>query len=321
VVRALALEGLGHLDDAIIILEELVAGDETSSQWIRCAIALTRCYRESGDLVRATEAGEKALTRLRAVSLDGGDEAIQLIVTLASVYNERGDARHAVRLCRAAAAKAEELDSPKAKAAAYWNASIMESRQGRTAAAIPLAEHALELLERDDDNRNLALLHSQLGMFLLATDPPDAAQAKRSLERAATDLEWSSATVIERGFNQVALARACLLLGQYDEADQILVPVADSAGAAPLLSAECALLRGQIHGARGDVDSARTAYLEAVRVLSSVGADRAAAQTWVDLAALLDGVGEAEAAKTAYRNATASAGLVVSRTLALSGGR
>lgn len=314
-VKALALESLGHLDDAIIDLERLVARHETSAQWVRAAIALTRCYRESGDLVRATEAGESARTRLEAVALDASDEAIQLTVTLASVYFERGDAGHAVRLCRTAIANAEALDSPKAKASAYWNASIMESEQGRVGAAIPLAKHALALLESDDDHRNLARLHSQLGMFLIAGDPPDPAGAKESLERAATALEWTSATPVERGYNKVALARAVLMLGDLTEAEQLLDEVETVADSTPLLGADCALLRGQLRGARGEVDGARQAYLDAVRILTEVGSDRAAAQMWFELGTLLDSLGEAEAAMHAFRSAAASTGLVVPRSV------
>ena len=62
---------------------------------------------------------------------------------------------------------------------------------------------------------------------------------------------------------------------------------------------------------RGDAEAARTSFLEAVRVLTAAGADRAAAQMWVDLAVLLDELGESEAAKLAYRSAAASSGLSV----------
>jgi len=312
-VKALALEGLGHLDDAIIDLEVLVGDESTTAQWVRAAIALTRCYRESGDLVRATDAGETAMVYLRRVGLDATDEGIQLVVTLASVYNERGDTGHAIRLCRAAAAKAEELDSPQAKAAAYWNASIFESEQGRTEAAIPLAKHALALLDTGSDNRNLARLHSQLGMFLLSGEQPDPAAAKESLERAAIELEWSAATVIERGYNAVALARSVLLLGNPDRAEDLLAHIGDAATSAPLLAADCELLQGQIHGTRGQADKARTSYLNAVHLLTSIGADKAAAQMWLDLGALLDGLGDTDAAKTAYLHAASSTGLVTPR--------
>jgi tetratricopeptide (TPR) repeat protein len=311
--HALSLEALGHLDDAIVGLEVLVGGDEVTGPWILAAMALTRCYRESGDLVRATDVGERALARLRALSLEASDEAVQLTVTVASVYNERGDSRHAIRMCRSAADEAERLNSPKAKAAAYWNASIMESELGRVEAAVPLAKHALTLLQLDDDNRNLAKLHSQLGMFLLATDPADAAGAKESLERAAVQLEWSAATVIERAYNSVALARASLLLGEPDEALARLDEIADAASSAPLLAADCMLLRGQVAGSRGDIEQARACYLDAIRFLSAVGADRSAAQLWADLGTLLDELGETASANTAFRNAAASTGLVLPR--------
>ncbi|MGO4258152.1 helix-turn-helix domain-containing protein [Marmoricola sp. RAF53] len=311
-IKARALEALGHLDDAIIALEQLVDSDPIASQWVQAAIALTRCYRESGDLSRATEAGERCLARLRDLALDGTDEGIQLAVTLAGAYNERGDRRHAIRICRVAADKAELLDSPKAKAAAYWNASIFESEQGRTDAAIPLAKQALALLESDGDNRHLARLHSQLGMFLLASDTPDPAEAKRSLERAAVELEWSAASVIERAYNSVALARSMLLLGDIAEAEAMLNGIAENATRAPLLASDCALLRGQISAVQGNTDAARASYLDSVQILASVGADRAAAQMWVDLGTLLDELGESDAANSAFRSAVAATGLAIS---------
>ena len=67
--RALTLEALGRLDDAIIELEDhagrrvRAARDST-----RAAVALSRCYRESGDLARAVEIGERHLEELGAAS-------------------------------------------------------------------------------------------------------------------------------------------------------------------------------------------------------------------------------------------------------------
>ena len=314
VIRALAHEALGDLDEAIIELEDLLRGSEDSAEWVRCAIALVRCYRESGDLTRATEAGERALERLRSVGMDALDESIQLSVTLASVYNERGDTNHAIRLCRIAARTAEALDSTKARAGAYWNAAIMESDLGRVHAALPLAKQALALLESEDDNRNLAKLHSQLGMFLLAGDAPDPAGAKASLERAAIELEWSAATVVERGYNTVALARAHLALGDLDTAEETLATLQEG-DATPLLAADASMLRGQILGVRKDSTGAQQAYLNAVKLLTAAGADRSAAQMWVDLGTLLDRLGEVEAAKSAFLRAAASTGLAVPRNL------
>ena len=44
-------------------------------------------------------------------------------------------------------------------------------------------------------------------------------------------------------------------------------------------------------------------------LLTSVGADRDAADLWFELAGLLEGVGDLDAARVAYRSAAASTGL------------
>lgn len=43
--------------------------------------------------------------------------------------------------------------------------------------------------------------------------------------------------------------------------------------------------------------------------LTALGADRRAAQLWLDLGAMLDGVGDRDASREAYRSAAVSAGL------------
>ena len=137
-VIARALEGQGSLDDAILELEPLVEAKTGGVLRIRAAIALCRCLREAGDLSAAIEVGERVVHDLESSRLDSCDEAVQLAVTLASAYFLRGDSSHAVRMCRKAIAKAETLASPTARAAAYWNASIFESRarlRGRCGAA------------------------------------------------------------------------------------------------------------------------------------------------------------------------------------------
>ena len=182
-LRALALESAGDLDHAIGALEELVAAPAGGLDWLVSAIALSRCYRESGDLARAIDTGENAMSRLEEYDLAGSDEAVQLAVTLAAAHFERGDVAHAVRLCHRAIEQAEGLDSPRAKASAYWNASVMESNQGRVEAAVSLAQKAIRLLELDTDNRNLARLRTQLGWTQLRLDPPALEDAEANLAR------------------------------------------------------------------------------------------------------------------------------------------
>src|SRR4051794_4098279 len=138
---ARAVEAQGRLDDAIRLLEDLVASPDESS--LAPYIVLCRCYREAGDLGRSIDIGESVLARLAASELPGSDEEVQLTVTLAAAYFERGDAAYATKLCADALLRAERLGSPTARASAYWNASIIQSRRGATSEAVRLAERAL----------------------------------------------------------------------------------------------------------------------------------------------------------------------------------
>src|SRR3954452_22789027 len=236
---ARALEGQGSLDDAILELEPLVAAKNGGLLRIKAAIALCRCYRESGDLNAAIEVGERVVHDLETSRLDRSDEAVQLVVTLAGAYFYRGDSSHAVRMCRKAITKAEALDSPAARASAYWNASYFEAEQGSVANAVPLAERALALLSEGQDTRNLARLRNQLGTMQLQLDPPEIEEAQHNLEKAAEELAWSSASPIDVARNTLQRARAHYLEGSLTLAGDMCVGILETTKAeAPLLAAD-----------------------------------------------------------------------------------
>ena len=310
-LNARAHEALGRTDEALDELESMVGGGGVSGLMrVKAGIALSRVYRESGDLGRAIETGERILAELAESGLDSCDEAVQLAVTIAAAYFERGDSGHAVRICRAAIAKAEALGSPTARASAYWNASAMQARRGDILNAAPLAERALALLSEGQDTRNLARLRGELGHLQLALDPPDVEQAQQNLQKAAEDLAWSSAAPADRAWTQLGLARARFLAGDLAGSRGLTVQVREiSDGNAPLAEAEARALEGQTYAAEDNMAKAAQAYQEAVLVLSAIGADRGAAQLWFDLADLLEQVGQAEAARDAYKRAAASTGL------------
>src|SRR4051794_10679446 len=309
-LAARALEGQGNLDDAILGLEPLLAVRDGGLLRVKASIAMVRCLKDSGDLSRAIEVGEQVLASLAGSHIDSCDEAVQLTVTLALVYFNRGDASHAIRMCRKAIIKAEELDSPVARASAYWNASVFEAQRGSVTNAVPLAERALALLAEGQDTRNLARLRNALGQMQLELDPPDVSEAKRHLGQAAEDLAWSSAGTIDISSNKLAMARAHYLEGDLgaarDACTEIIAAVSTSA---PLLAADAQALAGQVAAANGDIDTAKAAYRQAVFFLTSVGSDRDAAQLWFELAGLLEDVGDLEASRDAYRSAAASSGL------------
>ena len=319
---ARALESQGSLDDAILELETLLGGGVPREPGavpkaglpaiprVKAAIALSRCYRESGDLSLAIDAGERVIAEIDGTPLDSTDEAVQLAATVAAAYHFRGDTGQAIRTCRRALDKAEKLASPKARAAVYWNASIMESERGSVAEAIPLAERALALLAEGQDGRNLARLRTALADMQLQLDPPDVDAAKALLALAAEELAASSAGVLDVARNDIARARALLLAGELSEACELSAEVhARVAGQSPMAAADAKLIEGQAAGAAGRTDEARRAYREAVLLLTGVGADRDAADLWFELAGLLEGLGDLDAARDAYRSAAASTGL------------
>jgi tetratricopeptide (TPR) repeat protein len=311
-VRALALEAAGELEGAILALEEFVDSDGGDLIWLRGMIALSRCYREVGDLARAIEVGDKALTKIDQHGLRGVDEAVQLSVTVAAAYFERGDIRHATRLCRRAIDDAESFDSPTAKASAYWNASIVASEQNDVATALPLAAKALAILEVGEDGRNLGRLRTQFGVLQLHLDPPEPLAAKKTLEQARRELDWSSASPLDQADNQLALARAALMLGDDTTAEEQAVATYHAVSEhAPLLAADARVLAGQVAARQGRTDDARAAYMHAILLLSGVGADRGAAQLWFELGGLLEELGDDDASRDAYRRAAASTGLTM----------
>ncbi|WP_067437828.1 helix-turn-helix domain-containing protein [Nocardioides jensenii] len=318
-LHALALEGLGELDDAVLELESLVADDRATLLRIRAGIALTRCYRDSGDLSTAIDRGQRLLDQVMDAGLDACDEHVQLAVTLASAYFERGDTGHAVRICRTAVARAEQLGSPTARASAYWNTAIMESHRGDTAAAVPLAERALALLGEGKDTRNLARLRQQLGTMQLSLDPPAVDDARRNLEQAAREYEWARATPVDIAKNDLSLARARYLAGDAEGARELSVQVFEAVEVvAPHVAADAKYMEGQALTVLGEVGAADVAYRAAVSILTSIGADRSAAQLWFELASLFDELGDGEAARHAYRSAAASVGLRVRTSSTLS---
>jgi transcriptional regulator with XRE-family HTH domain len=310
-LHARALEATHREDDAILELEELI--DDGSSDGltrIRAGIALCRIYRQTGDLGRAVECGERVMTYVEAAGLGACEEAVQLAVTVSAAYSDRGDTGHAVRMCTKAISRAESLGSSKARASAYWNASIMQAERGDPVAAVSLAERALALMGEGQDARNLARLRGVVGRLQLELDPPSLDEARHNLEQAVVDMRWSASTPSDRTWALLGLARAEFLSGDVPAGRDLVAQVHDlSDGRLPLAEAEAWALQGSMHAAEGDSTAASSCFQRAVLTLSAIGADRAAAQLWFDLADLLTSVGMIEAASDAYRRAAASTGL------------
>lgn len=313
-LRARALENTGDLDGAIIELERLCSEDADPLAWAGTVYALTRCYRDSGDLGRSIEAGENALTRLRELGLEQSEDTIRLTVSVACSYSVRGDVGHAIRLCRAVAEVAEDLGTPGARALAYWNASAMESlRSGSTPAALSMAARALELLNQTEDARNRARLRSMLGILQLEADGDELEAARYNLTTALDEMAWTSTGPFDIAVTKLALARVLLLDGSFEEAEQLLAALGAMRDEVPLLAAEAFALQGQIALESGDVAGAKIDFGRAVAELTAIGADRDAAKLWYEIGDLYDQLDEPDLARQAYRSAAAASGLTLTR--------
>jgi transcriptional regulator with XRE-family HTH domain len=317
-LRARALESLGRFDEAISALDGLAERDQ-GGIGLEVVIALSRCLRDSGDVARAADVGEAALRSLQEAGIDGGDEAIRLAVTVAAAYFERGDTGQAVRIAMEAIRRADEMGSPTARAAAYWEASVLESRRGHTARAIPLAQRALALLAQGEDRRNFARLHAQIGLMLLRLDPPQVDDATDHLLTAREELSASSASVVDLARCDLCLARARLCSGDADGAAELATETMRATREiAPGLAAEAASVLGQVEVRRGSPSRAGELYRDAIGLLTGVGEDRNAAQLWLELGAQLDALGDVETARDAYRRAAVASGLQLPAALQLS---
>ncbi len=312
-LRASALEATGELQEAIVVLEDLAETSPADLAWIDGLSALCRCYRESGELGRAIEVGTQGTRRVEELELDGVDEAIRLTLTLAAAYFEQGDTAYAARLCRRGIERAEAIASPVAKAMAYWNSSVIESMRGNASAALPMTRRALAVIEATDDARNIARLRTQMGILQLRLDPPEPGDALELLTHAADELAFTGAGPADLADNRIGQARARFLLGDAEGARRQATDTAASVRSSmPLLAADAYALLGQIAVHDDALDTARSHFQEAVLLLSGVGADRAAAQLWFELAGLFESVDEPAAALDAYRRAAAATGLVAS---------
>jgi tetratricopeptide (TPR) repeat protein len=314
-LRAGALEATGDLQSAILVLEDLAEQPVGDLRWINGLTALSRCYRESGELGRAIEVGERAAEFIDEHGLAGLDESVRLSLTVAGAYLERGDIGYAARICQRVIDRAEELASPVAKASAYWNLSIAESKRGQASAAVALARRALGILGAADDSRNVARLKTQVAMLLLRLDPPEAVEALELLLRAEQEMTITGAGPGDLADNHLAQARAQFLLGDLESARQLAGAAADrSRATTPVVAADALALLGELSVQAGDLDTARGHFQQAVLLLSGVGADRSAAQLWYQLAHLLESIGESSSALDAYKRAGAASGLVTSTT-------
>ncbi|MFL6137156.1 MAG: tetratricopeptide repeat protein [Frankiaceae bacterium] len=324
---ARARKALGDVEGAIEGLEQLATG-ETLMAVSRVAVltALCHSYNVCGDLDRAIEVGERALAEAERCAGQGAhapdrDELAELASTLAGCYYERGDLTRAHLLVRRVIDDAERANSPRARAAAYWNAGLVADARGDRRAARAHTERALALYAEGDNARAIAALRVNCAWLMLRAPEPDRdpAEAARLLERAIGELT-EVGTPTDVACAETELARCHLLAGDLDEAAAVAWRALDRLAGAPRLeAAKARVVLAEVQLAMGAVEAAVEAYGAAAADLAQVGASRQAAIVWRELADALVGLGRTDAAMAAYRSAADAAGIPASAFQAVRG--
>jgi transcriptional regulator with XRE-family HTH domain len=306
-VEAAALDALGD-PAAISAYTRLIDSEPDAKTALKSATARSRIWREQGQLERAISSARSALDSVPPEER-GTDEAIRLSLTLAAALFTAGRTEEAADICDTAIAASEELDSPLARASAYWNASVIRTESGDVDEALRLARTAMHLMEGTERIRDIARLRTQLGWTMVRVDPPKLAEAREAATRAAAELDWSAASPADRARNATLEAMITYLEGDLEQAAERTRAVLDTSADLPLIQVIALIVQGRVAWARGEHDEARAAYRRAIAVMTGLGADREAAMYWFDLATLADEAGLPDEARDAYRRAAASAGL------------
>ncbi|MET8158618.1 helix-turn-helix transcriptional regulator [Sphaerisporangium sp. NPDC005289] len=309
---ALASEACGDLDEAIEVLLRLrrSSGDSMpSDQAVAIAVALTRCYRERGDLAAAVQVGEDTL--LGAGRPTWNDALVELGATLLSVYDVRGDLLRARQFSMELLAAAEMLNTPRSTVAACWNAAIVAEKTGRGDEALSLVERALAVQSETGEARNLARLRVEYAILMLRTRPAEAAACRDLMLRGERELMSTSASTVDLAVVSIYLAKAELVLGNAAKAVEYARRGRDMLGErTPALLDEARLTLAHALLLQEETAEATVELLAVEESLEHSPASRKAAEGWLATATVLERLDDREEASVAaYQRALASVGL------------
>lgn len=312
-VLASALENVGRLDEATALLEVLrTAADSSRARhpWLHIAVALVRCYRDSGDIGRAIDVGEDAVRRCDGTMTAALDGHAQLVSALAGAYSERGDLLRAELLLEGLLAETPASGSPADQAAAYWNAAIVAAQRGHALEAMRLCEQASSLISLGDDLGARARLQITRARVHLAQDPPQAGQARDLVTDALPALE-QYAGAVSLSSAETELARSELLLGRPDVArERASAALGRVTEDQPIERARALTVLGAALLALDERALGIASLEDAGRLLGAAHAPRQAAAVWRSLSDVYRGMGDMDRASAAVNEAFAAAGVL-----------
>ena len=298
---------LGDLESAIETMEALSQESHLKGSFSRTRLAslLAHTYIECGEPSRAVEIAQAGLHGAAGGDTVDRDEVTELSATLVFAYYNRGEFVRAHLLVQQVIADAEAADSPRSKAAAYWNAGLVADARGDLRAARAYTERPWP----SAGNWTAAERPPSCAWIILRSPHPDVEEAAGFLERAHADLATDGSSV-DLALVETEQARCRLLAGDGDGAIRRAEAALQRLGHGQRLESATAMtVLARAHLAAGRIDEAGRSYAEAARRLESVEASRQAAALWRELAEGLRDLGLKDEAMTAYERAAVAAGL------------
>ena len=307
---ALAAEACGDLDEAIRALVALREDNGPLSDEIRIgsALALSRCYRDRGELDQAIDVAEREL----AAWAEKGwtDHLIELGSTLLSAYFERGDLLRAEQYASQLLAAAEELGTPRAIVAVNWNAAILAESTGRYEEALARAERAWAIQKVSGEPRNRARLHATYIDIRLRVRPDEAAACRDELLQAERELQDSAASTLDLAYCQYLLCRAEIELGHAERAAEYALAALKLMGKTNNGAlAEVQVILGRAYQMLNRVDEAARALKAAAEALAKEPTNRLTAELWLMAAAVWQDLGDQKSSRQAYQRAMECGGV------------
>lgn len=309
---AMAYDALGQLDEAVGVLEPLLASarrDGRATEAASIATSLVVAYHDAGDLSRSVELGEKVLEEVEAKGIAGTDEHLRLGSTLLWSYYERGDLLFATHRAAELIQLAEAKGTHRGRGSIYWNASLVAEGRGDLGEARRLAERALAYLSEGAASLDVPRLRLHYAWLLLRTEPAEPELALEHLEPATRELELIGSQ-IDLARCAFEAGRAHLILGDPRRAEDLAregLERLDQDAALDVCNGR--MLLGDALVAQGVIEEAQQSYRWAADMFGMMAAGRESATVWRSLGDRMLQHGDAEGAAKAYEAALREAGI------------
>jgi transcriptional regulator with XRE-family HTH domain len=318
-------------------LEELLRQPDVPAEVLISLLrTMAMCYVESGDTARAVELARRGLDlaiglgwtdaeevlaagpngdgRQASVASQLGSDVIELGVTLASAYRERGDMLAADVIIRQVLELAGPAMPGLDRAELRHVVSLNAEASGDMRRAVLLAARAVGVPAEAAPAYQRARLQVAYARMLLNLGPKHAEQAEQQLrasEQVLREADGSSADMIQWCLQQ---ARVKLITGELEGAIDITSEIARNPEVAGLDRADALMVLAQAQLRSGKIRPAVEALGQAQEKLLAVPPSRSVAQGWRELGDAYVTANSMWAAVEAYDRALTVAGVGRSAT-------